>query len=275
MQVGEVLDVVQEHAVPADQSVDRAAREVAEVLVVDRVELGVFDEVADVGVLHRHDAVVGQEDGHALDEAVEIGDVGHHVVGDDHVGGPPFVAELLRQLGAEELGERGHSDLLGGLRLPRRGIDAEHRNPLLDEVAQEVAVVAGHLDDEAVTGEVPPLDQVERVASCVLEQVVGERREVEVIVDEQLLRRNVLEDLHERARPAERDLQGEARLGFVSRGRLHECVGQRGRPEVEEGLQPWRTTRAAPRRICRSHVASRRRSRSLVSRGTRRPPPLP
>ena len=35
------------------QSVDRGAREVAEVLVVDRVELAVVDEVAHVGVLDR------------------------------------------------------------------------------------------------------------------------------------------------------------------------------------------------------------------------------
>ena len=62
VEVREVLDVVQEQAVPADQGVDRGAGEVAEVLVVDRVELAVLDQVAHVGVLDRDDAVVGQQD---------------------------------------------------------------------------------------------------------------------------------------------------------------------------------------------------------------------
>ena len=44
------------------------------------------------------------------------------------------------------------------------------------------------------------------------DQAVGERREVEVVVDEQLLRRHRLEDLHQRARRAEGDVEREPRL---------------------------------------------------------------
>ena len=45
----------------AHQRVDRGAREVAEVLVVDRVELAVVDQILDVRVLDRRDAVVREQ----------------------------------------------------------------------------------------------------------------------------------------------------------------------------------------------------------------------
>ena len=63
VEVGEVLDVVQVQAVARHQRVDRRAREVAVVLVVDRVELDVLDEVADVRVLDGEHAVVGEQRG--------------------------------------------------------------------------------------------------------------------------------------------------------------------------------------------------------------------
>ena len=88
VQVREVLDVVQVQAMPCHQGVDRRAGEVAEVLVVDGVELDVLDEVAHVGVLDREDPVVGEQHGEPADEVVEVGYVRHHVVRDDHVGGP-------------------------------------------------------------------------------------------------------------------------------------------------------------------------------------------
>ena len=45
----EPLDVVEVQPMPAEQRVDRVGREVAQVLVVDRVELAVLDQVAHVG----------------------------------------------------------------------------------------------------------------------------------------------------------------------------------------------------------------------------------
>ena len=50
-----------------------------------------------------------------------------------------------------------HSALLCGFGDVRGGIDAEDRDPRLDEVLQEVAVVGGELDDEIVTSEAETL----------------------------------------------------------------------------------------------------------------------
>ncbi len=87
VQVGEVLDVVQVETVAFDEVLHRRARVVEEVLVVDGVERAAIDEVPNARVLHRDHAVVGQEVCHPGDEVVRVGDVGHHVVRDDDVGG--------------------------------------------------------------------------------------------------------------------------------------------------------------------------------------------
>ena len=72
----------------------------------------------------------------------------HHVVGDDHVGGPVRVPHRLAALDAEEPDDRRDADRLGGGRGAGRGIDAERRHTRGHDVAQEVPVVARHFDDE-------------------------------------------------------------------------------------------------------------------------------
>ena len=238
VQAREVLDRVEVQPVAAHQGVDRRAREVAEVLVVDRVELAVVDQVADVGVLDRGDAVVREQDRDALHEAVESRHVRHHVVGDDHVGARAGVDEPPRQVGAEELAQGRHAGGLRRVRLLGRRVDAEHRHALLDEVAQQVAVVAGELDDEAVAPEAPFLDQPQRVLARVAQQPVGERREVEVVVDEELVRLHLLEDLHERAGRAERDVERKARLGPASWSARRRASGSGILPSARKTRRP-------------------------------------
>ncbi len=96
VQVREVLDVVEMQAVSRHQRVDRRAREVAVVLVVDGVELDVLDEIAHVRVLDREQPVVGEQRREPADEVIEVGDVRHDVVGDDYIGRPMIVADRER-----------------------------------------------------------------------------------------------------------------------------------------------------------------------------------
>ena len=70
---------------PAQQVIHRGDGEVAEVLVVDGVELAVVDQVAHVGELDHGHAVVLQQGGDAGHEAVGVGHVGQDVVGVDDV----------------------------------------------------------------------------------------------------------------------------------------------------------------------------------------------
>ena len=61
----------------------------------------------------------------------------------------PSAASSLRSLDAEELDEGGDALLDRDLRDVRGRLDAKHRDALGQEVLQQVAVVAGKLDDEA------------------------------------------------------------------------------------------------------------------------------
>ena len=268
----EVFDVVQEQAVAAHERVDRGAREVAEVLVIDRVELAVFDEVANVGVLDRDDPVVGDKGPHARDEAVEVGHVGHDVVRDDHVGPEPFRPEPLGQLDAEELAQRRDPLRLRGVGLIGRGVDAEHADPALGEVPEQVAVVAGDLHDEAVRTQPARLDEAERVRPRVVEQSGGERREVQVVLDEELLRWHLLEDLHERAARTERDVQRESRLRVVQTVLAHERIGQGRRAERKERPEAVRAAGSTGARVRHRPAPPTRRRPNATGRRAVLPP---
>ena len=76
------------------------------------------------------------------DEAVEVGRVRHDVVRDDDVRAAPVVAQAPSERRAEELAKSRYAGRLRGRCLLGRRVDAEHRDAVLDEVAQQVPVVA-------------------------------------------------------------------------------------------------------------------------------------
>ena len=87
---GHPLDLVQVQPVAAEQLVQRRHGEVAQMLMIDRVELAVVNEVHQIRTLdHRH-AVILEDDPDALDEPVEVRHVRQHVVRQEHIGGLPF-----------------------------------------------------------------------------------------------------------------------------------------------------------------------------------------
>ena len=96
--------------------------------------------------------------------------------------------------------------------------------------------------------------------AAVSQQVVGERREVEVVVDEQLLRLHVLGDLDERAHAAERNGEGIALfdLGVGHHVGRDDGVGERRLAEVEEPIELGRPAATACRD--RGHGASHLRT---------------
>ena len=95
---------------------------------------------------------------HAGDEVVEVGHLGQHVVADDEIGrAGPRRRSALGERDAEEL-DPGR-DALGERDLGHVGgrLDAEHGHAERQEVLQQIAVVAGQLDDQAVRPEPEPL----------------------------------------------------------------------------------------------------------------------
>ncbi len=72
-----------------------------------------------------------------------------HIVGDDEIGRSALAQQAFRKLAPEELGQRRHTPRLGRLRDVAGRLDAEDRDAAGHEVLEQVAVVAGELDDGA------------------------------------------------------------------------------------------------------------------------------
>ena len=81
---------------------------------------------------------------------VEVRHLGQNVVAGDEVGLDALRDKRAGELLAEELHTRRHADLFGGLGHVCGRLDAETGDAALDEIAQEVAVIAGKLDHEAL-----------------------------------------------------------------------------------------------------------------------------
>ena len=137
--------------------------QVREVLVVDRVVLPPLYQAEQVRELQRHHALVLDQRAQAGREAADIRDVGEDVVRRHQIGPAVLPRDLEAGLGAQEL-DLG-PDTPGARRLGhvRGGLDPEHRNAGRLEVLKQVAVVAGHLGDEAVGSQVQAPDHRLRV----------------------------------------------------------------------------------------------------------------
>ena len=145
-----LFDVDDFQAVSPEQPVKGREGEVAEVFVVDRVELDVVDHVLGIGYLNHRLPAGGQECLDPLDESIGVSNMSEHVVGQEQVGLLPLAAELFRQVGTEELINGVDAVLPGDPGNIPRGLNAHHRDALRHEVLEHVAVIAGRLDDQAV-----------------------------------------------------------------------------------------------------------------------------
>ena len=152
-------------AVPPGELIERRQREVAQVLVIDRVEFDVLDQVLDVRRFDHHHPVVLEQRPKALHHAVEIGHVCQHIVRMNHVGPLASVGQALRDGRLKELADGRHALLLRNPRDVASRFHAQHGNAGLHVVLQQIAVVAGNLHHQAVWPQLPLLDQL-RVSSC-------------------------------------------------------------------------------------------------------------
>ncbi len=220
----------------AEDPPDRQRREVREVLVVDRVELGLLDQVQQMGELHRQDAAGSQQHLQARHEIVQRRHVREHVVADDEVGRAALGDEFPGRLLAEEADHGRDSLRLRGGGHVRGRLHPEHRHAALDEPLQQVSVVRRDLDHARAAVEAEALDHLLDVAACVLDPRVREGREVDVVLED-VLGRGELPELHQQAAAAHAGVQRETRL--LAREILlgDERVRERREPEIDERLR--------------------------------------
>src|SRR6185312_15991542 len=97
----------------AEQGTQGRDREITQVLVVDRIELSMLDEILDVRALDDGDSVILQKCCNARDEAVGVGYVGQDVVRVDHIGPAALGNQILGEVVAEERLESLYSLQIG------------------------------------------------------------------------------------------------------------------------------------------------------------------
>src|SRR6516162_7917287 len=145
----------------AEKLVQRRYREIAEMLVIDGVELAAIDHVPDIGHLERRQAVFLQQRVDSLYEAMSIGHVSEDVVTDDQIGALAARLQLRRQHACKKRGQRGHAGCPRSLSLLPGRIDAQYRHSFFHEILKKVSIVASQLDDQAAGTQFQAFHQVE------------------------------------------------------------------------------------------------------------------
>ena len=217
---------------------------VAEVLVVDVVELVLLQQVQHVVELERSHALRLEQDGEACHEVVEVGHVGHHVVGGHQVGGMAHVAQLAGAFTAKEHHLHGDAQLAAFLGHVGGGLHAQHGHALGQEPAQQVAVVGGDLDHLAVGAQLEALGHVVGIALAVVQHGLHVGREVGVVREDGLTALELLQ-LHQEAVAADIGMQREERLHLVEVFRLADGIGHGRHAQVGHGVTQLGTAETA------------------------------
>jgi hypothetical protein len=162
--------------------------------------------------------------------------VRQHVVGEKDVRHTTFCAQSLRELLREERVEGRYASLLRLLGGTVGGIDAQHRHAGFFEVAQQVAVIAGSLDHQAVGSEAARREEILSALLEVRHQRRRHRGEVGIVAAEEDLGVDGLRDLHQPATWTEDHFERNGDLFRASQlcfGEEPICKGRSA--EVENG----------------------------------------
>src|SRR5262245_64809808 len=148
------FDVADHEPVAPTERLDRTRGVVAEVVVIDGVDLELGDHVANIWRLDHGNTIRLEHLLEPTDKRIGIGNVSKHVMGVYNIGKLPLGCESSSKILIEELDQRWNpfcrdSELgdVGG------GFDAENRNPPGLVELQQISVIARHLDHQALRTE--------------------------------------------------------------------------------------------------------------------------
>ena len=130
--------------------------------------------------LDRGDSAWLEHDPNAADEIVEIRDLGQHVVADHKICCHAFRHHLPSGLTSKESQQGRHTLLFRHLGDVGGGFHAQHGNPFLHEILQQVSVVAGELHHQALGAQVQALRDHVHVVRRMFEPAVRVGREIGV-----------------------------------------------------------------------------------------------
>ena len=153
----ELVDVEELKAMGIEHLARSQQREIGEVLVVDRVELVALDEAQQVGNLDRRHPWGASTSAIPPTKSLRSGTWAMTLLAASRSAARPSAASRSSQIPSEELDDGLDALLLGHLRDIGGRLDTQRGDPALDEVLQQIAVVAGELNDEAVVIEAETL----------------------------------------------------------------------------------------------------------------------
>ena len=227
-----------------EDALDRDQRQVAEVLVVDGVELHALDQAQQVRELHRDRAARGEQVFHAADEVVDVGHVGQHVVAQQQVGLAVFAGDVGGGGPAHEAHRRrdtladGHLGDVGGR------LDPQHRDAGGDEVLEQVAVVAGDFHHAAVRAQLEAIRGHHGVTARMFDPARRVGREVGVLAEDRVRRHELLQ-LHQVAVVADVGVQRVEGLHVAELVRRDVRLAQRAHAQIDEAGAQRRLAEAA------------------------------
>ena len=171
---------------------------------------------------------------HSRGEIVEVGDLRQHIVADDEVGRLTLGHQALRELQAEEFDQRRnillarHFGDIGGR------LDADDGNTQRQKMLKQISVVARDLEDLAFRAETKPgLDHF-AILARMLDPRGRIRRKI-CVFRENMLRLDVLLQLHQEALAADEHVQRKVRLHLVDLVGSQKAFAKRGHPKINEG----------------------------------------
>ena len=121
--------------------------------MIDRVVLVLLHQSHEVGKFERRDTPRLKHDRDATHEVVEVRHLRQHIVTDHQIGSLAIGGYLPRGLASEELHQRRHTFFHGHLGNIGGRLDAQSGNSFVDEVLQQIAVIARQFDGQALPAE--------------------------------------------------------------------------------------------------------------------------
>ncbi len=236
-------------------------------LVIDRVELILVDQPLQVWELHGHHAAGLQQQLHAPDEIVQVRHVGQDVVSKQQIRLAVALCDFTRRLAAEKLHFAADALLPCDCGNVGRRFDAQHRHVARDEVLQEVAVVAGDLDDEAAVADFETAAHSLGIPACMVDPGIRVGGEIGVF-GEYIGRRHELLELHQPALVAQERVQRVKGLRRAELPCLNVRLTQRRHAQIDETVPQGRRTESAARIELKHRIRAQVGLRRTGSSGT-------
>jgi len=194
--------------------------------VIDRIELIALYKPHEVREFHRNHPVRLKENLHPSDKIVEVWDLGQDIVSYNEISLTLFCTELMRRRRTEEGDYRGDPLGEGSLSYIGGGFDSQGKNPSLNEVLEQIAIVACNLNDMAMATKAKALHNHVRVSLRVLQPRVRVRREV-CVLDEDILWTHVRFELNQETVLTDVNVEWVESLHVVELVRFHMTLAGR------------------------------------------------